>query len=76
MQMINYEDEDINKFLAAASVSGPPSYTVAMRSKESSLWQGAVMSELESIDNNGILELVPRSSGMHVLTTHWVFCLN
>ncbi|KAJ2348542.1 hypothetical protein GGH92_002790, partial [Coemansia sp. RSA 2673] len=52
-ETINYEDEDINEFLAAASVSGPPSYSAAMRSRESSLWQGAVMSELEPIDNNG-----------------------
>ncbi|KAJ2880339.1 hypothetical protein H4R27_004785, partial [Coemansia aciculifera] len=60
-EIISNKDKDINEFLAAASVSGPPSYSVVMRSRESSLWQGAVMSELESIDNNGVVKLVPRS---------------
>ncbi|KAJ2012699.1 hypothetical protein IWW57_006246, partial [Coemansia sp. S610] len=29
-ETINYKAEDINEFLAAASVSGPPSYNIAM----------------------------------------------
>ncbi|KAJ1811822.1 hypothetical protein LPJ60_006678, partial [Coemansia sp. RSA 2675] len=61
--------DDISKFLAAAGISGPPSYSIAIRSNESSLWQEALMGELESIDNNGVLEPVLRFPSMHVLTS-------
>ncbi|KAJ2633426.1 hypothetical protein IW137_004571 [Coemansia sp. RSA 1287] len=65
-------DDQFNGYLwAQAAVAGPTSYKQAMASSDSSKWQEAIIAELESIDNNGVLEIVPRHGGMHVLSTRW-----
>ncbi|KAJ1848318.1 hypothetical protein LPJ70_001090 [Coemansia sp. RSA 2708] len=60
-QIIDEEHEDIGTWLGTANpaIAGPDSYHAVMRSAEAPKWKEAVMAELESIDNNDVLELVP-----------------
>ncbi|KAJ1756858.1 hypothetical protein LPJ69_004632 [Coemansia sp. RSA 1752] len=67
-------DNQFNGYLwAQAAVAGPTSFKQAMASSDCSKWQEAIIAKLKSIDNNGVLKIVPHRGGMHVLSTRWVF---
>jgi hypothetical protein len=44
-----------------------------MKSVDAPLWTDAIKSELASITENEVFELVPRSAAKHILGTRWVF---
>ncbi|KAJ2666498.1 hypothetical protein IW148_000986, partial [Coemansia sp. RSA 1199] len=50
-----------------AAISGPKLYNEAMASPQSTKWKEAVTAELESIDNNDVMEIVLCCGRMHVL---------
>ena len=66
----------INKIESAvkASVpSDPPSYKAAMSSAERALWERAMDSEMDSIDEAGTWVLVPAPPGSSVIGCKWVY---
>ncbi|KAJ2181403.1 hypothetical protein GGF45_001545 [Coemansia sp. RSA 551] len=68
-EVFEIENTPIDNLIGNAAVSGPGSYREAMSSNESTKWKDAVSTELESIDNNDVFEIVLRHNDMHEHTT-------
>lgn len=63
------------RYLSLAAFAVPNSYRDAMNSPERDQWVEAISEELQSLAENGTLEIVPRGGTTRTLGTRWVFAL-